>query len=200
MRLAAPALLLLAALPAAAQDRPVFQPQRDVAVTYRVTGGPGGGQEIRMAWLTAAQRLRVDHAAGWSVLDQRAQRMLMVVDAQRLVVEVPAQAAAGAGGFVLPSPQPPASARFTRAGEERIAGHACTLWRHEDGPVRGEACLTADGVMLRSRGSQGERAGAVEAVAVAYGPQDPARFEPPAGYRTMQLPAGIPPGGTPQGR
>ena len=35
MRRSLPALLLLAALPAAAQERPVIVPTRDVAVTYR---------------------------------------------------------------------------------------------------------------------------------------------------------------------
>jgi hypothetical protein len=184
-------LLGLASLPAAAQERPALIPMRDVGVTYRVTAGQAAGQELRMAWLLAERKLRVDMpGGGWSVVDQRSQRVLMVLDQPRLVLELPAQA--GPGGFALPT-EPPASARFTRAGQETIAGQPCTLWRYEDGPNRGETCLTADGVMLRSRGGQGERANAVEAIALAYGPQDPARFQPPAGYRSLQAPTGSPP-------
>ena len=193
MRRAAPTLLLLAALPAAAQDRPVFAPTRDVAVTYRVTAGQGAGHSLRMAWLVAERKLRVDAegAPGWSVIDQRAQRMLVVMEQQRAVLEVPANT--GPGGLSLPT-EPPAGARFTRGAAATVAGLRCTTWRYEDGDKQGETCLTADGVMLRSSGGQrdgqGSRTGAVEATAVAYGPQDPARFEPPPGYRALQLPAG----------
>ena len=35
---------------------------------------------------------------------------------------------------------------------------------------------------------------------VAYGPQDPARFQPPAGYRSLQLPPGLAVPGTPPAR
>ena len=195
MRRAALALLCLAAPSAAAQERPVFVPTRDVAVTYRVTSGQGAGHELRMAWLVAERKLRVDAegAPGWSVIDQQAKRMLVVMDQQRAVLEVPANT--GPGGLSLPT-EPPASARFTRAGNDTVAGLRCTLWRYEDGDKQGETCLTADGVMLRSSGGQrggqgGSRTGAVEATKVAYGPQDPARFQAPPGYRSMQLPPGL---------
>ncbi|MFC7475407.1 hypothetical protein ACFQS7_13635 [Dankookia sp. GCM10030260] len=191
MRRAAPVLLLLlAALPAAAQDRPVFTPTRDVAVTYRVTAGQGAGHSLRMAWLVAERKLRVDAegAPGWSVIDQRAQRMLVVMEQQRAVLEVPANT--GPGGLSLPT-EPPAGARFTKGAAATVAGLRCTTWHYEDGDKKGETCLTADGVMLRSSGGQGSRSGAVEATTVAYGPQDPARFRPPAGFRSMQVPPGL---------
>jgi hypothetical protein len=210
MRRAALALLCLAAPPAAAQERPVFVPTRDVAVTYRVTSGQGAGHELRMAWLVAERKLRVDAegAPGWSVIDQRARRMLVVMEQQRTVLEVPANT--GPGGLSLPT-EPPASARFTKGAAATVAGLRCTLWRYEDGDKKGETCLTADGVMLRSSGGQGSRTGTVEATAVAYGPQDPSRFQPPPGFRSMQLPPGLsspglsspglaPPGAKPPGR
>lgn len=186
------AALLLLALPAAAQERPVFVPARDVAVTYRVTAGPATGREMTMAWLAAEQKLRVDmpQMGGWSVVDRRNGRMLVVMDAQRVVMEMPMQG--GPGGLSIPT-EPPASARFTRTGTATVAGQPCTTWRYEDGPNKGEACLTEDGVMLRSSGGQVERAGAVEAVAIAYAPQDPGRFQAPAGYRSVQMPAAGPP-------
>ena len=196
MRRILPALLL-AALPATAQERPVMVPTRDVAVTYRVTAGQGQGHELRMAWLVAERKLRVDAegAPGWSVIDQQAKRMLVVMEQQRAVLEVPANT--GPGGLSIPT-EPPASARFSKGGSATVAGLRCTIWRYEDGDKRGETCLTADGVMLRSSGGQGNRTGAVEATAVAYGPQDPARFQAPPGFRSLQLPSG--PGLPPPGR
>ncbi|MFZ4407224.1 MAG: hypothetical protein ACOYOH_07780 [Paracraurococcus sp.] len=196
-----PALVfLLAAAPALAQDRPLFTPTRDVAVTYRVTSGPGEGHELRMAWLVAERKLRVDAAGapGWTVIDQQAQRMLVVMEQQRAVLEVPANS--GPGGVSLPT-EPPAGARFTRGAAATVAGLRCTTWRYTDGDKAGEACLTADGVMLRSRGGQGAKSGAVEATAVAYDPQDPARFQAPAGFRTVPMPSGLGlPGAKPPGR
>ncbi len=191
------ALLASAAIPAAAQDRPPINPTRDVAVTYRIEGGGQAG-EMRLAWLNSAQSLRTDMPGGaaWSLTDMRTGRILMVLEAQRAVMEIPRDAAAGAGP-VQPSP----TARFTRAGTETILGQRCTVWRMEDGGNRGEACVTADGVMLRSRGaSAGGPSGAMTAVAVDLAPQDPARFRVPADYRTMQLPPGLPGGPPPPGR
>lgn len=180
-------LLALAAPPVAAQERPLLQPSRDVAVTYRVTSGEATGRSLQMAWLAGARKLRVEAPGmqGFSVIDQKAQRMLLVMERERAVVEVPP----AAGGTLLPT-EPPANARFTRGGSATIAGLACTVWRYEDGQARGETCLTADGVMLRSSGTAGERSGTVEAVSVAYGRQDPARFEAPAGFRSLALPPG----------
>jgi Domain of unknown function (DUF4412) len=192
-------LLLLAtaaATQAAAQDRPPVNPTRDVAVTYRIEGGGQSG-EMRLAWLNAAQTLRADLPGGsaWSLTDMRSGRIVMVMDAQRAAMEIPRDTASGAGPI-----QPSPTARFTRAGTETILGQRCTIWRMEDGGHRGEACVTEDGVMLRSRGSSpGGPAGAMTATAIDLGPQDPARFRVPTDYRTMPMPSGPPPGGAPAG-
>lgn len=193
MRLAISALAAgLLALPALAQEQPPLSPTRDVSVTYRVAAG----QEMRMSWLVAEQRMRVDMpgGAGWLVVDQNSRTMFMVMDQQRMVMELPMQG--GPGGVSIPT-RPPDSARFTRGGTATVAGLSCTIWRYVDGATRGEACLTADGVMLRSSGTHDGQGGSVEATAVAYGPQDPTRFRRPAGYRTMQLPGGMMPGRSP---
>ena len=50
------ALAAAVAAPAAAQDRPLLMPERDVAVVYRVVGGPPGVPEMRMAWLAGEGR------------------------------------------------------------------------------------------------------------------------------------------------
>ena len=180
----------LLAAPALAQDRPVMIPTRDVSVAYRVATEPPA--DLRMSWLVAEQKLRVDMPGGigWSLVDQRTQKMSMVMEQQRLVMELPT---GGAGGINLPT-QPPDTARFTRAGTATVAGLGCTVWRYEDSATKGkgEACLTADGVMLRSTGTHQGKTGTLEATEVTYGPQDPARFQVPAGYQAMPVP-GQPP-------
>ena len=194
MRLVVAALTAaLAALPAAAQDRPIFIPTRDVAVTYRIAGAEGPAREMRMAWLIAERKMRVDMPGGlgWAVLDQASQRMLVVMDQQRMTMELPTRD--GPGGFTMPT-EPPVTARFARAGSATIAGLACTIWSYGDGKTKGEACLTSDGVMLRSSGAQGGQGGSVEAITVTYGPQDPSRFRAPEGYKATLLPTGKPPG------
>ena len=170
-------------------DRPLVVPLRDVGITYRSPAQPGA--ELRMSWLVAEQKLRVDMPGGqgWSLVDQRAQRMVLVMERQRMLLELPT----GSGGINLPA-QPPEGARFTRAGSATVAGLACTVWRYADGKGTGgegsgETCLTADGVMLRSSGTHGGRTGTVEAVEVSYGPQDPERFRIPPGYQAVPRPA-----------
>ncbi|MDB5373718.1 MAG: hypothetical protein JWP04_2360 [Belnapia sp.] len=180
----------LAAAPALAQDRPPLIPTRDVSIAYRTTAAPPGvpsGATMRMSWLVAEQKLRVDMpgGVGWSLVDQRSQKMVMVMERQRMIMDLPIEG--GPGGLSIPS-QAPDSARFTRAGTATIAGLACTLWRYEDTAGRGEACVTADGVILRSSGTHGGQTGTLEATEVAYGAQDPARFRIPSGYQSMQIP------------
>ncbi len=190
MRYAA-ALALALALPGAAlaQDRPPMFPTRDVAVTYRITGGPAQPQpgqptELRMAWLAAEQKVRMDMPGGmggYMIADHRGQRAVMVMEQQRMMMELPyAQ--------TQQQFQPSANARFTREGTDRVAGVACTIWLFEDQGRSGRGCITEDGVMLRATGTAQGQQGGIEAIQVTYGAQDPARFQPPTGYQTMQMP------------
>lgn len=186
--------LMLLPLGAAAQDRPVLFPTRDVAITYRASGGGGGQQTITMAWLAAAQSMRMDMPGmGWMVADHRSQRGFMVMEQQRMVMDLPMEQAMRQYG---PGP----SARFTREGTDRVAGVPCTIWRFEEGQNRGRACLTQDGALLRGEGGGPQGEGRIEATSVQYAPQDPARFARPQGYQTMQMPQGMPPGAMMPGR
>ncbi len=184
----------VAAAPAAAQDRPPFPPARDAAVTYRVWDGRGRPGEARVAWSAALRALRAEAAGPAAattapggvplppgarlVVDLRAGRAFAAEDRSGLVLELPRLAAAARRGE-----RALAGARVRRLGADRVAGQPCTAWRVEpaDGgrgrPVH--ACLTADGVPLRLREEGG--AARAEAVAVAYGPLDPALFAPPRG-------------------
>jgi hypothetical protein len=185
------AAALIAALPVAAQaqDRPQIFPTRDVAVTYRVAG-QGQAAELTILW-SAAQRLmrmNMPQGMGYMVADHQAQRGFMVMEQMRMIMDVPmAQAAGMQRDFE--------NARFTRGGQEKIAGHDCTVWRYQSASGQGEACVTNDGVMLRGQGSaQGAGAGRMEATRVVYTPQDAGLFRRPQGYQTMQMPQGMPQG------
>ena len=163
---------------AAAQERPVITPTRDVDVTYRA-----GAVEQRMRWLAAEQRLRIDPPGSdlYMLVDYHARRMQMVRPSDQKVVDLPTPA-------TLPG-QPPAG-RYARGGAASVAGLACTEWQTRD--AAGDpatVCFTPDGVMLRA-----VRGGAVlvEAQRVAYGPQDAALFRIPPGYATIAPPA-LPP-------
>ncbi len=200
MRFATFALLMAATTPAWAQDRPAaIFPTRDVSVTYRATDN----QTLTMSWLTNGQLLRVDmpQAQGAAIVDQAKQSVMVVMDAQRMVMELPA-GAGGPGGMQIPT-APGANARFTREGTETIAGLQCTNWRYAEGNRSGRACVTNDGVLLRANGGDGAgNAGGITATEVRFGPQDPARFRAPPGYQTMnmqQMMQGLG-GGRPPGR
>lgn len=185
------AAALLATLPVAAQaqDRPQIFPTRDVAVTYRVAG-QGQAAELTMLW-SAAQRLmrmNMPQGAGYMVADHQARRGFMVMEAMRMIMDVPMDQAAGMQRDME-------NARFTRGGVEKIAGHDCTVWRYQSASSQGEACITTDGVMLRGQGTaQGAGSGRMEATRVVYAPQDASLFRRPQGYQSMQMPQGMPQG------
>lgn len=183
------ALLLLAALPAGAQERPAIIPTADATVTYRLSGSPGGTvpaqlSELRMSFLAARQLVRVDvGSGGFIVADSRARTGFMVMEAQRTIVELPAGNNAAAA-------LPRESATYVREGADSVAGLPCTVWRVSDEGRTSRACLTADGLLLRAEGDQGR----MEATAVSRAPLDAARFARPAGFQVMQMPSGAPAG------
>jgi hypothetical protein len=160
-------------LPALAQEAPRLFPSRDVAVTYRVSGA-GPMQEVTMAWAAAPRLMRVElPGMGYTIADFAGQKGFMVMQIpQPMVMDIP----------------------MAKLGADRVAGIACTNWRHEGPQGSGTGCFTDDGVMLRSQGSAPGVQGALEALRVTYGPQDIARFQRPAGAPSMQMPGGMLPG------
>lgn len=192
--LSAAALLLASTGSASAQDRPPMLPARDVSVVYRVVGGPPSVPEMRVSWLAgeARQRIETPNGAGATVVDHKnLDASFLVVDQRRVVMPLPVGAGAAAG---LPGGAN-ATGRFTRTGTAAYAGLPCTAWRYEDAKQAGDACITADGVLLRGVRTHEGRTGGLEATAVAYGPQDPARFRRPEGYQVVR-PQAAPPEGT----
>jgi hypothetical protein len=184
-------LLAAAALPghdAAAQAAPPnLRPTRDVAVTYDVRDGRQPPRRVPVAWQAATQRIRASPQGlpGWVLVDLPQSRALMVMDAQGMAVNLPAgDMTALLGGI-------PPGTRLAAAGSATVAGLRCSLWRVTRTDVQGTVCLTDDGVMLRAEGTHNGRAGRVEALDVAYGRQNPARFTVPSGYTAMTLPPAL---------
>ncbi|WP_458096204.1 hypothetical protein [Roseomonas sp. WA12] len=184
----------LLAVPALAQNAPTaMKPTRDVAVTYRLSGAmpgaPAGAaaaqQEMRMQWSVSTGKQRVDPPGGqgWVLIDQNAASAVMVMDAQRMVMTLPAEAAA-----MMTQGVPP-GARFTRKATAQVAGQSCTEWDLTIPQGSSTICMTDDGVMLRAVTSMANgNSSRLEATEVRYGTQDAARFQVPQGYQTMAMP------------
>ncbi len=195
MRRTIPLALLLIASPALAQDRPPLTPTRDVAVTYRVIGDAaqrapqgGPGSAITISWNAAQGLMRTDMPGmGWMVADPRQGRAFMVMEAMKSIMDVPL-------GQAMQQQMNSPTATFRREGTATVAGLPCTIWFTQDGPSQGRSCITAEGVVLRAEGTHQGQTGGMEATQVSFGPQDPARFPRPAGYQSMQMPQGMPPG------
>ncbi len=184
-------LLLLAAAPAGAQDRPVTAPTRDVDVLYRAGAGPQAIEQ-RSRFRAADQKVRLDTPTPglYMIVDQRARTMAMVSDADRGVVDLALQGGAVPGGAIPGGAVPgamPAGQAFTRRGADRVAGLDCTEWETVDSQGQPTlACFTPDGVLLRARRGA---AVLVAATRVTYGPHDPALFTVPSAYNRVAAPA-----------
>ena len=158
-------------------EAPPARPLRDVDVTYKVPVPDQKGTTLmqRYRWSVAAQTQRVDLAgsANWMVLDFNTHRMSLVHDDSHEVIDAPA-----------PPEADPGLGSFARAGDDTVAGLACTMWRTVDS--RGAAtlaCYTRDGVLLRAQAGSKVM---MEAVSVDYAAQDSSIFRLPAGYAHQQ--------------
>lgn len=187
-----PAILALSAVtiaaPALAQQAPAhLRPTRDVAVTYTASAPNQTPQPVETAWSAAQQRLRIDtpRAPGWVLVDLPGNRLRMVMEGQRMVLDLP-----GKGPIPLLDGVPPGT-RMTRAGSATVAGHRCENWQVSSQEGEGTLCLTADGVLLRAAGTREGKRGSLEATSVRYSAQDPARFTVPQGMMSMNLPQGL---------
>ena len=180
---AAVVVAALAGPAALAQERPALFPTRDVTITYRTPGPDGLPMRSTISWLAAAQRVRFDGvgSGGYMLLDRRSGRGWHVVPADRRVTELPEESARR----MLSNYD---GRDFVRLGGDRVAGVDCTVWRFTVRDRTLTACLGSEGVVLRSQGGGMRPEDVVEAVAVTFGRQDPARFDPPA-YPPPQAPS-----------
>jgi hypothetical protein len=184
---AAAVLIGLAAPAALAQGTAalVAAPTRDVAVSYRATGGREAG-ELRIVWLASEEKMRVETPGGALIRDNRAKRDIMLMNEQRMFIES-GSGQKGSKGLVMAGPDD----TVTPEGADRVAGLDCTVWRivpkkddADDGDTAVKrACMTADGVPLRVVEGDGANRKTTVATKVDYGRQDPALFSVPEGKR-----------------
>jgi len=191
-------LLVLAALPARAQDRPIDLPTRDVAVSYRVSGRAARQvQSFRVRFTAALRQLRVEtdeRAIGFLLVDPTARTARMVIPGARHFVELPL--ARDKRAMLLFSDR----LAFARRGRARVAGHDCAIWDVRAGADAATACITADGVLLRAQGRTGDLSGdELQATRVDYALQPAALFQLPADFRPLALPDLLRPLGRPPG-
>jgi len=181
----------LLAAPAWAQQRPLVQPSRDVAVSYQVRGVavpgmPPGPQLMEVAYSAVTQRLRLvspGYPQGYAVVALAARRILLVLPAVRSYVPM----AMRGPEMALLTGDP--ALRFRPAGHDMVAGLRCTIWGIVDteaGGRRGSACITADGVLLRGDDGRGGRS--VVATSVHYGHQPAGLFAVPDGFHRIEMP------------
>lgn len=178
MKLAAALPVLLSASAAMAQNAPPPFPTKDVTVIYKTQGGP----EMQMSWLVADQRVRIDMTggAGAMLMDVRGRKGFMLMDEQKMAMELPQDAMPAQTGQI------PDGAKVTKGSTDTVAGLSCIIWLTEFQGVKSRSCVTTDGVMLAA-GADGAPA-AIEATKVTYSAQDAKKFQVPEGYQVMQMP------------
>jgi hypothetical protein len=197
--------LVLGAASAWANGQPPLVPTRDVAVTYRVQDPPsqqdpkGATHVLHMYFDATGQRVHIDVSGqpGFLVIDHKGGLVTAVDDATHSYEQ--GHAPPGMGELMFRTPD----LQLVRRGTEKIAGQPCTVWEMSAaGQVQGDACITADGVVLRGQPAHAPTPNTgIVATSVAYGPQPASLFVAPAGYRRIQpnLPPPGPPPGPPAG-
>lgn len=185
--LGALALIFAAATAASAADQPPLTPTRDVAVTYQAKDPQGTVHVVHMNFDAASRRLHIDVVGrpGFTVIDRKANTLLSVLDTQKIYIEqaLPPQV----GNLMDRSP----NMTMKKGAEAKVAGLSCTLWSVPTGPNTPdlEACITADGVVLKAEPVGGGNAEPrLEATSVVYGPQPESLFVAPAGFRRIVPP------------
>ncbi len=173
---------------------PVLLPARDAALSYRVTDARDGHTMMVRAYVKAGAGLvRVDAEGmpGYAILDRAARLVTVVMPAAHGYLRLSIGSAADR--FLTQAE----GLRFRRTGRETVAGLPCTEWSVADkqggaGHGHGDACITADGLVLRVSGTTDEGlSGTVVATAVEEAAQPAALFAVPAGFAKLgRLPGG----------
>ena len=177
---------------AAAQDRPLMTPSRNVAITYRMIGPRPGNLHMSIQASTGLSRVEAPSQRGYAIVDRKARQMILVMSDKHMYLEIPIPPGQQR------SPELDPTTRFTRQGTGVVAGLDCTVWNYTGEHATGTACITDDGVMLRVQDGASQHG--MEATEVTYAPQPDADFRPPPGFTQQQLPqtdGGAPAGGPP---
>lgn len=188
--------------PLRAQMPAAWAPDKQFSADQTVT--TKNGMTINGKIHVDTNRIRTDIDAGGMamssivLLDQK--KMYTVMDAQKMVMEMPLsatkaqqlQAAAGGG-----------NAKFDLVGPDLVNGTACMKYKMTAG-ADPKVFYWWVSAATKTPVKMAADDGSFTVLWSNYkpGPQDPAIFTPPAGYQVMQMPAGMgtPGGGAPGGQ
>lgn len=174
--------LMMLVTPVAAQDAPPSFPTRDVVVEYRLNDM---NQTLTVHYAAQSQKMRANMAGETSYLitDRLNKRSILVMKDEKAYMEVPYRNKSSR------DPLLPENATAVRGREETVADVRCISWQIQTPTGTSLACVTEDGVVLRS--SEGGNKDVMEATAVRYVTQQPGIFEIPAGFRKMEIPTSL---------
>lgn len=202
--------VVVAAAPALADDHPLLRPTRDVEVEYRTTGmpdampgarsnrggagdqtsgpagGAGGTMIIHYTAKTGRIRIEAPNGAGYAIIDRQNHSVIVVMTQQHVYMEMP-RSVTNDPNFLATLDG--ANTTFRKVGTDTIAGMGCTIYDATANGHEGQVCLSDDGVWLRAKGGEPNRAHEMEAIRVTYAQQADALFEPPADFQKMDIPA-----------
>lgn len=166
---------------AAGPERPQLTPTREASVLYRIASSPTESYEIRITSLAGNSRRRIDLPdKTYMLINPVAEQLQMVSPFEGTVMNVPWSSGLGLQFTLDPS------MKFSRKGTATIAGLRCTTYGVSTAVTSGEACVTDDGVMLRTlaQNNRGQRT-AVEAISVSYTPAPDTDYVPPASFERV---------------
>jgi hypothetical protein len=180
------ALVPVCLLLAAAGETPPLMPAGDVTVTYRVVHAvaPGGPAKVTATYDVQGARLRTDNFIfpdakspyEGTIFNSKTKQFLNLRYGRRLVLE--SKDDLGVPGISLN-----AGMSFQRQGQATVNGTGCTEWAVTvPGKESWTACISADGVLLRSVSPTRE----LEAESVSFAPLRPDAFQVPNDLRRFQ--------------
>jgi hypothetical protein len=189
-------LSLLLPVIANAQDHPLFLPNKDVAVVYRLAGGDmgNGAQKLQVTYADGGQRERIDYFR-WVeakypfaalILDRAADELIAINGETKTYVET------NIGKLVTPDMRfASPDMHYTRLRVAAVADHPCTDWTIQpiDNKVPGgTVCVTDDGLILRVT-QDGIATPGMVALNIAYGTVPDSIFSPPDGFTREEPPS-----------
>ena len=190
------ATLILSALPALAFAQPRLVPADDVQVLYHISGPaaasiPGGAPDgVRLEWDAAGERLRSEPVGGavYAITDLGRHVAEIVFTAQNTYLELPIRG--GDPQALLSQAVGGTDTQFARGGTDRVLGIACTDWTVRARKLDATACVSAEGVILRARGTWDGQSGELVATSVTHGRPGDDQFRPPEGFFRVNLKGG----------
>ena len=173
---------------AMAAPQPLLVPTRDVTLEYQVVPDGHAPVEVDVAVKAGGMRLRITS-------DTLPTTLLVNRDTEKAAIMLPmlrAYSDIKIGRFD-PTNTVLKGANFTQGGQERVAGHECTVWRAASAEGTAEGCITADGVILRGAVANEKRGKQVTLTAtrVEFGPVPDADFVVPPDFQRSPFKLGV---------